>query len=147
MKRWTAVLLALLALILLPGCNSGNAMQDGYYSAQAASYLNGWKEFVTLTVKNGQIVAVEYNAENESGFIKSWDNAYMKNMSAITGTYPNEYTRNYASQLLQTQNADEVTAIAGASTSGSSFRLLANAAMSQAKKGDSTIAVVDTQNG
>ena len=31
-------------------------------------------------VKGGSIVSVEYNAENPSGFIKSWDNAYMQNM-------------------------------------------------------------------
>ena len=45
----------------------------------------------------GSIVSVEYNAENASGFIKSWDNAYMQTMLHTNGTYPNEYTRYYAS--------------------------------------------------
>ena len=42
---------------------------------------------------------MEYNAENASGFIKSWDNAYMQTMLHAQGTYPNEYTRSYANQL------------------------------------------------
>ena len=65
-------------------------------------------------VKGGSIVSVEYNAENPSGFIKSWDNAYMQNMLHTNGTYPNEYTRYYASQLLEDQGADSIDAINGA---------------------------------
>lgn len=131
--------------LLLFGCGSKAGMQDGYYTAEAQTYSHGWKEFVMITVKSGQIVATEYNAKNESGFIKSWDNAYMKNMAAITGTYPNEYTRNYAAQLLETQNPGDVDALTGASSSYSSFQKLAAAAVERAIAGDSTVAIVDTE--
>jgi major membrane immunogen (membrane-anchored lipoprotein) len=95
-------------------------------------------------VKGGSIVSVEYNAENASGFIKSWDNAYMQTMLHTNGTYPNEYTRYYAGQLLDGQGEGTIDAISGASSSHSSFQLLAKAVLEQARKGDSSIAIVDT---
>ena len=95
-------------------------------------------------VKGGNIVSVEYNAENASGFIKSWDNAYMQTMLHSNGTYPNEYTRDYASQLLEGQGNSSIDAISGASSSHTSFVKLAEAVLEQARKGDSSIVVVDT---
>ncbi len=130
------------ALFSLTGCQKTGGLQDGYYTAKAAEYSHGWKEFVTITVKDGQIVATEYNAENPSGFIKSWDNAYMQIMNGVTGTYPNEYTRNYAAQLVKNQSADGLSAIAGASTSAGSFELLAQAVIQQAQSGDSQTVIV-----
>ncbi len=87
---------------------------------------------------------MEYNAENASGFIKSWDNTYMQTMLHDTGTYPNEYTRYYANQLLQGQGQGGIDAISGASSSHASFQILARAVLEQARKGDSSIVLVDT---
>ena len=75
---------------------------------------------------------------------RSWDNAYMQNMLHSNGTYPNEYTRNYAGQLLEKQQADSIDALSGASSSCGSFQKLAAAVLEQAKEGDSSIAFVDT---
>ena len=97
-------------------------------------------------VKGGSIVSVEYDAENLSGFVKSWDNAYMQTMLHSNGTYPNEYTRYYASQLLEDQGADSIDAINGASSSHASFQILAAAVLEQARQGDSSIIVVDTSH-
>ena len=145
MKRIAAILLSLLLTVpLLAGCGSQAGLQDGYYTAQAAEFSHGWKEFITILVKDGSIVSVEYNAENASGFIKSWDNAYMQTMLHSNGTYPNEYTRNYANQLLEGQGQGSIDAITGATSSHASFQILAQAVLEQARKGDSSIAVVDT---
>ena len=145
MKRiLKSILLLLLPALLLAACKSKTDLKDGYYTAQAAQFSHGWKEYVTIIVKGGSIVSVEYNAENPSGFIKSWDNAYMQNMLHSAGTYPNEYTRNYAGQLLDDQNADSIDALSGASTSHGSFQKLAEAVLEQARQGDSDIVVVDT---
>ena len=95
-------------------------------------------------VKGGSIVSVEYNAENASGFIKSWDNAYMQNMLHSNGTYPNEYTREYAGQLLEKQATDQLDALSGATSSYNSFQKLATAVLEQAKQGDSSVVYVDT---
>ena len=97
-------------------------------------------------VKGGSIVSVEYNAENASGFIKSWDSAYMQTMLHSNGTYPNEYTRYYASQLLEGRRDDDIDAISGASSSYGSFLKLSEAVLEQARKGDSDVVVVDTSH-
>ena len=96
MKRIFAMLLSLLmTAALLTACGGQAGLQDGYYTAQMSQFSHGWKEYITILVKGGSIISVEYNAENASGFIKSWDNAYMQNMLHSNGTYPNEYTRYY----------------------------------------------------
>ena len=131
---------------ILTGCGGSQELQDGYYTAQAQEFSHGWKEYVTIMVKGGSIVSVEYNAENASGFIKSWDNAYMQNMLHSNGTYPNEYTRNYAGQLLEGQGKGQIDAISGASSSYDSFKKLVAAVLEQAKKGDSDVVIVDTSH-
>ena len=147
MRRMIAMLLGLtLTASLLAACGTGTGLQDGYYTAQAAEFSHGWKEYITILVKGGSIVSVEYNAENASGFIKSWDNAYMQTMLHSNGTYPNEYTRYYASQLLEGQGSGSIDAISGASSSWASFQKLAAAVLEQSRNGDSSIKSVDTSH-
>ncbi len=135
--------LLLFMILLLAGCGKNEELQDGYYTAQASEYNFGWKEYVTIMVKGGRIVSVEYNAENASGFIKSWDNAYMQNMLHSNGTYPNEYTRYYAGEFLEKQGKEEIDALSGATSSYGSFQMLEAAVLEQARKGDSSIILVD----
>ena len=132
------------SLLLLTACGDQTELQDGYYTAQAAEFSHGWKEYITILVKGGDIISVEYNAENASGFIKSWDNAYMQTMLHAQGTYPNEYTRGYANQLLERQGEGGIDAITGATSSHTSFQILAQAVLEQARKGDPSIAIVST---
>ncbi len=68
----------------------------------------------------------------------------MQNMLHVNGTYPNEYTRYYAGQLLEGQGNGEYDALTGASSSFDSFQKLAAAVIEQARKGDSSIVIVDT---
>jgi major membrane immunogen (membrane-anchored lipoprotein) len=132
-------------LLLCAACSaSGGHVSGGYFTAEAAEYdSHGWKEFVSLYINNGKIVTVEYNAKNASGFIKSWDMDYMRNMNAEDGAYPNKYTRTYALALLNSQNPERIDALAGATDSWNSFRLLAAAAMAQAEKRDKKTALVE----
>lgn len=147
MKQTARISLILFLLaVFLTACGSRQELQDGYYTAQALEFSHGWKEYVTIMVKGGSIVSVEYNAENASGFIKSWDNAYMQNMLHSNGTYPNEYTRYYAGQLLEGQGKGKIDAISGASSSHGSFEKLSSAVMEQARKGDSDVVIVDTSH-
>lgn len=147
MTRILRILPALLLAGFLTACGSdGTALQDGYYTAQAAEYSHGWKEYITIMVKDGSIVSVEYNAENASGFIKSWDNAYMQAMLHAQGTYPNQYTRYYAGQFLEGQGQGSIDALTGATSSYGSFQKLTAAVLEQARKGDSSIVFVDTSH-
>ena len=59
------------------------------------------------------------------------------------GTYPNEYTRYYAGQLLEGQGEGVIDAISGATSSHSTFQMLAQAVLEQARKGDSSIVTVE----
>ena len=147
MKRLLTFTLTFLLFVLpLTACSEKTELQDGYYTAQAKDFSHGWKEYITIMVKGGSIVSVEYNAENASGFIKSWDNAYMQTMLHSNGTYPNEYTRYYANQLLEGRRDDDIDALSGATSSYGSFQKLSEAVLEQARKGDSDIVVVDTSH-
>ena len=148
-RKAYAIIACILACILISGCGSKEKeakWQDGDYTAIMGDYSHGWKEFVTICVMDSKIVSVEYNAKNVSGFIKSWDIAYMRNMNPVSGTYPNRYTRNYAAELLEEQSADNIDMIAGASSSGGNFRRLAAAVLECAEQGDTEIAVVPAEN-
>lgn len=145
--RLSLISLMLLALMTACGDESAKtALQDGYYTAQAAEFSHGWKEYITIMVKSGSIVSVEYNAENASGFIKSWDSNYMQTMLNADGTYPNEYTRYYASQLQEGQGEGAIDALTGATSSYNSFQKLSAAVVEQARQGDSSIAIVNTSS-
>lgn len=146
MKRILSIVLLLASVMLLTACGEQTGLQDGYYTAQAADFSHGWKEYITIMVKGGSIVSVEYNAENASGFIKSWDNTYMQTMLHGTGTYPNEYTRYYAGQLLEGQGDGQIDALTGATSSYGSFQKLEAAVIEQAKQGDSSIVIVNTEH-
>lgn len=133
----------LLAALCLGGCSSQSEMKDGFYTAEMSGYSNGWKEYVCIMVKDDKIVYVEFNAKDPSGYIKAWDNSYMTNMLSVTGTYPNEYTRYYASQLIEKQGTSDIDALSGASTSGGNFIRLSEAVIAQAVNGDTSTALVE----
>ncbi len=132
------VMVFVIAAGALAGCGSTKRLKDGFYTAEMAEFSHGWEEYLIIQVKNNKIVSAEYNARNESGFIKAWDNAYMKNMMPSCGTYPNDYTRVYVQQLIDGQEETKVDAITGATNSGKNFEKL----LEQAAAGDSeTVAV------
>jgi major membrane immunogen (membrane-anchored lipoprotein) len=127
--------LAVIFLCVSCGGNS-SGLQDGYYTAESAEFDSyGWKEYVTVCVSSGRITLIEFNAFNESGFIKSWDMSYMRTMNASDGTYPNAYTRYYAGQVLANQGIGGVDLLTGATTSYHSFVKLAGAALENARQG------------
>ena len=133
--------------LLLSGCRDNSVyaktLSNGYYAAEAENFdANGWKDFVSIYVTNGRIATVEYNAKNTSGFIKSWDPVYMRNMNASTNNYPNKYIRDYASALLRYQNPNLVDAVSGATYSYHNFILLSRAVIEQAQNGNKEIALV-----
>ena len=67
MKRIFVMLISLLLMTpMLTACGDQEGLQDGYYTAQASEFSHGWKEYITILVKGGSIVSVEYNAENAS---------------------------------------------------------------------------------
>lgn len=129
--------------LLLSCANRGSGFEDGYYSVIAQNWDDhGWKEFITICVNNGVITTVEYNAVNASGYVKSWDMDYMRLMKAVSGSYPNEYTRRYAADLIRTQGNGEIDVLTGATDSWSSFTQLSRVVLNNARQGDTAMALV-----
>ena len=54
MKRIGSLVLIALLLISLTACSEETGLQDGYYTAQAAEFVHGWKEYITIMVKGGE---------------------------------------------------------------------------------------------
>ncbi len=134
---------SILSLSLL-GCQGEEKMKNGYYTAEMSDYdFEGYKEYVCMLVRNNKIIAIEFNGRDQNGFIKAWDNEYMKKMKIKQGTYPNEYTRLYSSRLIESQDISKVDMISGASTSGGRFVRLVTAAIEQAKKGEHQVVIIE----
>lgn len=142
MKKYFCMMLIVMTL-LISGC--GSKMKDGFYTAEMSDYSFGWKEYLCILVKDGDIVYAEFNAKDPSGYIKSWDNAYVENMGTLSGTYPNEYTRYYVAELIESQNSEDIDTLTGATTSGSNFTRLAAAVTKQAVRGKSTTIIVESE--
>ncbi len=142
MKKYFCMMLIVMTL-LISGC--GSKMKDGFYTAEMSDYSFGWKEYLCILVKDGDIVYAEFNAKDPSGYIKSWDNAYMENMGTLSGTYPNEYTRYYVAELIESQNSEDIDTLTGATTSGNNFTRLAAAVTKQAVRGKSTTIIVESE--
>ncbi len=142
MRRRIIIPFLLTAMVLLSGCGA-DTMKDGYYTAEMEEFSHGWKEYVCIQVKDNTIVSAEFNAKDASGFVKSWDNEYMRNMGLVDGTYPNRYTREYVKQLMEQQKDIKVELLTGATHSGDNFAKLVPAVMEQARKGDSNVVQVE----
>lgn len=149
MKYFRRIMVILVMMIFVSGmfvgCGSTKGLKDGFYTAEMSKYNYGWIEYLIIQVKNNKIVSAEFNARNESGFVKAWDNAYMKNMMPGYGTYPNKYSREYVQQLIDGQADTKVDVITGATNSGRNFEKLVAAVLKQAAAGDSSTAVVESE--
>lgn len=145
-KRFFILFMICLIAFTMSSCKTEeNRLIDGYYTAEMSEYNHGWKEFLVICVSNGKIVTVEYNARNESGFIKAWDLQYMRNMNGIKGTYPNRYTRTYAASLLKAQADKGIDTVSGATSSGGTFQKMAELLLKKAKAGDTSIGIVKAE--
>lgn len=145
-KRFLIIFLVLILALSVGGCKKKESrLVDGFYSVEMSDYSHGWKEFVTIRVSGSKIVTVEYNARNASGFIKSWDIPYMRNMNENKGTYPNRYTRTYAANFLAAQSDKGIDTVSGASSSGANFQKMAALLMEKARKGDTSLGIVESE--
>lgn len=154
MKKHTVPVLPVWAVpvLLIAACAGGGGsagsgdkrLSSGYYTAEAAAYnSHGWKEYITIYVDNNNIVTVDYDAKNSGGFPRSWDIDYMRRMAAARGTYPSAYGREYSAALLRLQKPEGIDALAGATESYHSFKILAATAISQARANNKNVALVE----
>lgn len=116
--------------------------EDGTYRVEADAFdKNGWKPFVEVTIKDGNISAVTFDAQDKSGSLKTANAEYKTNMEAAVGTYPEKYSSELETQLIDKQVISQVDAISGATTSSAEFSALVEYAL------DEMAEVGDTQPG
>jgi major membrane immunogen (membrane-anchored lipoprotein) len=130
--------------LVTPGCESQEgALKDGYYTAAASDFnADGWKDYLTIYVKNGSIVTAEYNAYNATGLLRSWDTDYLKSIRKPGSQSPNHYPRQYCSFLVAVQNPSRVQTIDGGRKTHEIFVALAKAALDYSRLGKNAIAEV-----
>ncbi|NLJ40813.1 MAG: FMN-binding protein [Clostridiales bacterium] len=66
-KVLSIILISVLAISLLTAC--GSKLKDGSYTAEEADFddYSGWKDNVTVEVKDGKITAVDWNSTHKDG--------------------------------------------------------------------------------
>lgn len=144
MKKLTLFLLSALMLFSLVGCG-GSKIVDGTYSAElsdAATEANhGWKDFLTVTYKDGKMVEVQFDSKDADGNLKSeWTTPENYPMDP----QPSEWIPQLEENIKATSNPDKVAAVAGATMGSNNAKELYRAVVEKAKAGDTTTAVIDT---
>ncbi|KYH29577.1 MULTISPECIES: FMN-binding protein [Clostridium] len=166
-KKWLSVILAttVISAGLLAGCGSKqesgetntqnqtqtedtakteSALKDGTYKAEAKDFDDkGWKPFVEVEIKDGKIVAVNFDYTNKDGKFKSEDAEYNKKMEEKVKTGPAKYTKELEDSLVEKQDPEAVDTVAGATHSVENFKKLAGKALENAKNGDTSVATID----
>lgn len=144
MKKLTLFLLSALMLFSLVGCG-GSKIADGTYSAElsdAATEANhGWKDFLTVTYKDGKMVEVQFDSKDADGNLKSeWTTPENYPMDP----QPSEWIPQLEENIKATSNPDKVASVAGATMGSNNAKELYRAVVEKAKAGDTTTAVIDT---
>lgn len=152
-KKWMRAIMAVLVCLELAGCagepQSSMAQEergpytDGTYTVRMPEYdQDGWREYGTVTVTNGYIAEVDYDALNETGGKKSQDSSYRDEMAVgnavndLPAAYPEQaYADLITAFQIAQYNPERVDTVAGATVSSQNFKRVMAALMEQVKKG------------
>ena len=135
----------MLSVAVLAGCGSKEeGMKDGKYEVEAAAAdKNGYKSTLTLEVKDGKIVAADYDEISTEGASKQSDAEYNKKMKEFGKvTNPEEAFPALEKAIVEKQSA-EVDAFTGATSSSNNFKKLAAKAIENATAGNTEEAIVE----
>lgn len=149
MKKIISLALAgALAVGAFTGCTTeqlNTALTDGTYRAEFKDFDRfGWKDFVEVTISDGELSEVVYDSVNEDGTkLKSEDESYKAEMESIVGTYPAKYNKDLINQFIESGKVTSVDIVAGATESTGKFKTLIVAAMQNATSGDTETEIVD----
>lgn len=125
------------------GADAG--LKDGTYTAEADEFHNGWKDKVTIEVKDGKIASVDWNSEAEDGgkdkktASKDGDYGMVEKGGAIAEWH--EQAEKVEAFLVEKQDVDAIElnddgttdAVAGVTIKVNGFVDLVKKALSQAK--------------
>nr|WP_025728841.1 FMN-binding protein [Atopobacter phocae] len=114
---------------------SDEPLQDGMYKLETDLDEHGWMVDFTMEVKDGKIVASNYDYKNEKGELKSEDEEYNKSMKEKTGTSVKEAMEKLNAELVEKQNPMEVEVVSGATHTSESFKDYAMQLIKAAQEG------------
>ncbi|MDK2788499.1 MAG: hypothetical protein PWP07_1744 [Epulopiscium sp.] len=107
-----------------------SALADGTYKAEGDAFDDhGWKPIITLEVKDGKIVAVDYDEINEEGTLKETNEEYNNNMKAKVNIGPAEAFPQLEQALIEKQDVDAVDTVTGATHGSESFKEMVKKAL------------------
>ena len=116
MKKLLFVLMFLLNVL------GFSAMKNGIYSVEK-KYDGNWTSFVKLTVKDGKIIAAQYDRKNQKGELLSMNQNSFRDIAL-------EISRN----LINSQNVSSVTG--KDATAVSEFKQMSNFLINKANNGE-----------
>lgn len=142
-KTLCMILCAAFLLGTLAACGAKTKLVDGEYTASFEKFDGyGWKEFVTVTVKDAKVQTVKFDAKNELDELKSASAPYKESMEAITKTYPEKFYTQLQEQYIEKQDIQKLDAIAGATNSSTAFKTLLEALQPNMQEGKTQEVVV-----
>lgn len=148
MKKLTKfICLIALCLFAFTACSetSFTDLKDGTYRAEYKNFdAYGWKDFIEVTVVDGEISQLVYDAVSlEDGSLKSEDEAYKQQMEPIVGTYPAKYSKDLINQFMESNTISAVDVVAGATQATGSFKTLLTNIAPNLQSGDTAVVLVD----
>lgn len=131
MKRFLSLALVLiLSISVLVACDSGDkSYEDGNYTAETDFDDKGWKGVIDVTVEDGEITSVTYDELDEEDNKKSEDEEYAESMEGAAGITPEDAYEQLEEALINTQDPEQIDAVAGATGSTEQFKKLAEEAL------------------
>ena len=148
MKKIISVLcIAVMCLTAFTACAeaSFNNLKDGTYRAEYKNFdAYGWKDFVEVTVTDGEISELVFDSVNiDNGKLKSEDESYKQQMEPIVGTYPAKYSKDLINQFMESNKVSAVDVVAGATQATGSFKTLLTNIAPNLQSGDTGLVLVD----
>ncbi|MBE6866837.1 MAG: hypothetical protein IJN77_05290 [Oscillospiraceae bacterium] len=147
-KLISLALTAVFAMGAFTGCSEEQiksaSLTDGTYRAEFAQFdANGWKDYVEVTIADGELNEVVFDSVNEKEQLKSEDESYKAEMEQMVGTYPAKYNKDLINQFLESGKITAVDIVAGATESTGNFKTLIVEAMKSANSGNAEVVIVE----
>ncbi len=137
MKKIFAVALIAVLAIALVACG-GSTYKDGTYTAQSDAPHYDWTDTLSVTYKDGKVVEAKYDAFNADNALKSTMTADTYPMDPL----PSDWIPKLDANIVAAGSSDKIEAVAGATNSSNTAKLLMAAIEEAAKKGDTNTQMV-----
>ena len=125
MKKWIALLLALVLALSLTACSKG--MADGVYTAElddaSAEAAHGWRDTLVVEYKDGKIVSATFESYDADGNKKSEATAEEYPMDPA----PSQWIPAIGAAVLEAGEAKRIDGVAGATNSSNNAKALLEA--------------------